>query len=226
MTMAQNHITIAPMQAKYNRQVSHLLVHAFHSKFYPLTRLEPGGLAALLEQLLDACPEEPASQRLVALHEGEVIGTLCLKRKAEADNIPAMDNEPARLPPMKNITRDGKRKMFKLLTALHFLDHKPQEGECYIADLSVHPAARGQGVGRQLLHWAQHYACSDPHLNVLSLHVSGHNLGAKRLYEQISFRTQAEKRSLVRLLLFHEWRWAYMVLPLQQTNIVSEQEEP
>ncbi|KWX78218.1 GNAT family N-acetyltransferase [Paenibacillus jilunlii] len=216
--MKQAHVIIAPMQAEYNRQVSHLLVEAFYSKFYPLTRLEPGGLAALFEQLLDAFPEEPASQRLVALREGEVIGTLCLKRKAGAGLLAGEDHKPV-------ITRDERRKMFKLLTALHFLDHKPQEGECYIADLSVHPAARGKGVGKQLLHWVQHYASSDPHLNVLSLHVSGHNPGAKRLYEQISFRTQAEERSLVRFLLFHEWRWEYMVLPLQQANRVSKQEE-
>lgn len=214
--MKQAHIIIAPMQAEYNRQVSHLLVDAFYGKFYPLTRLEPGGLAALFEHLLDAFPQEPASQRLVALQEGEVIGTLCLKRKAEADLLAGADNIPVRLPRMKDITRGGQRKMFKLLTALHFLDHKPQEGECYIADLSVHPKARGQGVGKQLLIWAQHYASSDPHLEVLSLHVSGHNQGAKRLYEHISFRTQAEEHSLVRLLLFHEWRWEYMVLPLRK----------
>ncbi|MFU1798104.1 GNAT family N-acetyltransferase [Paenibacillus azoreducens] len=35
-----------------------------------------------------------------------------------------------------------------MLIGLSFLDHKPQAGECYIADVVVHPDHRSKGVGK------------------------------------------------------------------------------
>ena len=62
------------MQAKYNAQVSRLLVYGFGDKFRTLMNMGDDELALLFEHLLEHFPSEPASQRLVALQEGEVIG--------------------------------------------------------------------------------------------------------------------------------------------------------
>ncbi|OKP79533.1 acetyltransferase [Paenibacillus sp. P3E] len=216
--MMKSSFTIEPMQAKYNRQVSQLLVHAFSGKFSPLTRMGEGDLALLFEELLDAFPGEQSSQRVVAIHEETVIGTLCLKWKPGAGVDTAAAPPSARLSEMRELARFGRWKVFKLLTALHVLSHEPQDGECYIADLSVHPLHRGKGTGKLLLQWAHAYAVCQPQWTFLSLHVSGSNAGAKRLYEQFSFHTQEEQHRLLLYVLVREWKWEYMILPLEPTE--------
>lgn len=54
--MTINPLIIEPMQAKYNHQVSHLLVHGFRSKFQLLANLPDNKLALFFEKLLDQVP--------------------------------------------------------------------------------------------------------------------------------------------------------------------------
>ncbi|WGU97839.1 hypothetical protein QJQ58_07405 [Paenibacillus dendritiformis] len=77
--MTTSRITIEPMQAKYNPQVGRLLVHGFRGKFQHLTNMSDEDLALFFEKLFEHIPAEPASRRIVALQEGEVIGTLSIK---------------------------------------------------------------------------------------------------------------------------------------------------
>ncbi|MCP3775056.1 GNAT family N-acetyltransferase [Paenibacillus sp. MZ04-78.2] len=205
MTVAP--ITIEPMQAKYNPQISRLIVHGFRGKFQKLVNKNDDELALFFEKLFDHFPTEPASQRMVALQEGEVIGTISIKWKPESDM-----NQKQGLPPLKSFDRFGKWSLFKMLLGLHLLDHKPQAGVCYIADIVVHPDHRSKGVGKLLLQWAQHFAQTETHLDTLSLHVVGSNPRAKHLYELLSFQTQSQHNSFVRHLLFKEPKWYYMVL--------------
>lgn len=207
MTIAP--IIIEPMQAKYNQQVSRLLVHGFRGKFQSLTSLNDDDLALFFEKLFDHFPTEPASQRIVALQDGEVIGSLSIKWKAESDL-----KQEQKLS-WQGLKIFGKWTLVKLFLTLYFLNHQPQARECYIEDVSVHPAHRGKGVGKRLLQWAQHYVQTEPLLDVLSLHVSGKNQQAKQLYEQLSFHTHYQKNSFVRHLLFNELKWDYMVLKLK-----------
>ncbi|KOY14771.1 GNAT family N-acetyltransferase [Paenibacillus xylanivorans] len=201
-------ITIEPMQAKYNLQVGRLLVHGFRGKFQNLTNMNDDDLALFFEKLFEHFPTEPASQRMVALQDGEVIGTISIKWKPESDI-------KQKLPSWKNFNRLGKWNLLKMLIGLSLLDHKPQAGECYIAEIVVHPDHRSKGVGKLLLQWAQHFMQTEPHLDMLSLHVVGSNPRAKHLYELLSFQTHLQKNSLVRHLLFNESKWEYMVLKLR-----------
>lgn len=204
MTIAP--LTIEPMQAKYNHQVGLLLVHGFRGKFQPLTNLPDNTLALFFEKLLDQIPPEPASQRMIVLEAEEVVGSLCIKEKAESGRKQEVLNFP-----WSDCERFGKWNLFKLFLSLYFLDHQPQDGECYIEDISVHPAHQGKGVGKCLLQWAQQHVQSKSCLDRLSLHVVGKNQRAKKLYEQMSFCTQDCKSSILRYLLFHEFEWNYMV---------------
>jgi len=199
-------LIIEPMQPKYHHQVSHLLVHGFRGKFQSLTNLPDHTLALFFEKLFDRFPAEPASQRVIARQAGEVVGSLCIKGKAETNMKPEALSFPWR-----DFNEIGKWNLFKLFFALYFLNHQPQAGECYIEDISVHPAHQGKGIGKCLLQWAQHHVQKNPCFDMLSLHVSEKNQRAKKLYEQLSFRTQYRKSSVARYLLFHEFQWNYMV---------------
>ncbi|MFD1175908.1 GNAT family N-acetyltransferase [Paenibacillus puldeungensis] len=216
MTDTDKLIILEPMQAKYNRQVSYLLVHGFRGKFYPLTKLGDNELALFFEKLLDHFPEQNASQRMVAIQEGEVIGTLLVKWKVESGSddktVKHQQNSQPEPRLWQAFSSFGKWNVIKMMTGLHLLSHKPQVGEYYIADLSVHPHHQGKGTGKLLLQWAKQYAHSHPSFKFLSLHVSSRNLGAKRLYEQLSFCTHEKERSPLRFLFFREWKWDYMTL--------------
>jgi len=203
-------ITIEPMKARYNAEVGRLLVHGFRGKFQTLTKMNDDELALFFEKLLDHFPAEPSSQRVVALLEGEVIGTISVKWKDEYGW-----KREEKLPSWKSFSPLGIWSFYKMLLGLSLLDYKPQVGECYIADLAVHPAHRDKGVGKRLLQWAQHYVHTEPRLEVLSLHVSGQNQRAKQLYERLSFQTRSQKYSLAGYFLFRESQWDYMAKRLK-----------
>ncbi|MBE9914115.1 GNAT family N-acetyltransferase [Paenibacillus donghaensis] len=204
-------ITIEPMQAKYNSQVGRLLGHGFRGKFQHLTNMSDDDLALFFAKLFDLFPIESASQRMIALQDGEVIGTLSIKWKAKSN----MKQEKQRFPSWKSFNSFGKWNFLKMLIGLSFLDHKPQAGECYIADVVVHPDHRSKGVGKMLFEWVQQFVQAEPHLNILSLHVSGKNTRAKHLYEKLSFHTHTQKNSIMRHFLFNELKWHYMVRRLK-----------
>ncbi|UVI30254.1 GNAT family N-acetyltransferase [Paenibacillus spongiae] len=203
-------LTIEQMQMKYNAQVSRLLVQGFRGKFQSLTNMKDDDLALFFEKLLDHYPHEPFGRRMVVLLEGIVVGTMSIQWKGDSD--PELKRKPLS---WKSFNRFGKWNLMKMMLGLHFLEHKPQAGECYIADLVVHSDHRGIGVGTNLLQWAKQYVQAEPHLDVLSLFVSGHNERARHLYEQLSFHTKFQRSSLARHIFFRERKWNYMVLRLK-----------
>ncbi|KQN97751.1 GNAT family N-acetyltransferase [Paenibacillus sp. Leaf72] len=211
--MKVSSITIEPMQAKYNRQVGQLLVHGFKEKFFKLSKLNDSILALFFEKLLEHFPNEPATHRVVALQAGNIVGTLSIKWWPESE-LEGSTPQPM-LPLWREFRIFGKGALLKLLLGLYFLSYKPQPGECYIADVTVHPNYRGEGIGKLMLGWAELYARAHPSFNVLSLHVSSHNLGAKRLYEQLSYHMHRKERSLLKYMLFHELEWEYMKIKLK-----------
>lgn len=197
------------MQAQYNQQVGVLLAQAFHGKFQMLTNMDEDELALFFEKLLESFPTGPSIQRMVALQQGEIIGTIAIKMN-RTPSIGTKSNKQT-MPPWRTCRQFGSWNLIKMLIGLYVLDHQPKSGECYIADLVVRTDQRSKGVGKLLLQWAQHVVEIDPGLDRLSLYVSGSNPRAKQLYDQLSFRTHSrENRSLLQLL-FNESRWDYMV---------------
>lgn len=206
--MTVSPITIEPMHAMYNQQIGQLLVHGFRGKFQTLTKLNDGDLALFFEKVFDHVPSDPASQRMVALQEGEVIGTISIKWKTESTSMPTF-------PAWKNFHRFGKWTLLKMFIGLSFLDHKPEAGECYITDVVVHPDHQGKGIGNLLLQWAQNFAQTQPSLDKLSLYVAGKNPRAEQLYQRLSFHTQLRESSFLSHILFKEKKWSYMVKRLK-----------
>lgn len=204
--MTATPITIERMRPIYNQEVSRLLVDGFRGKFQALTKLSDDELAHFFEKLPVYFPDEPGELRMVALQNGEVIGTMTLKWKTEA---PA-GSQARHYPSWQELNTFGKWNLLKLLTGLRCLAYQPADRECYIADLSVHHHHRSKGVGKQLLQWAQYNMQTKPDVDYLSLHVSARNQRAKQLYEQLSFRSCAKETSILRYLLFKEYEWEYM----------------
>ncbi|TVX94676.1 GNAT family N-acetyltransferase [Paenibacillus agilis] len=214
--MMKSPITIEPMQAKYYPQVSRLLVYVFRGKFQHLTTMSDDDLALFFEKLFEHFPTDPASRRMVALQDGEVIGTISVKWRGEYNN--GRKGRKQKLSSWKNFNRFGKWNLIKMLIGLHVFKHKPEMGECYIEDVVVHPDHQGKGVGKLLLQWALHFVQTEPMLDMLSLYVSGKNPRAKQLYERLSFYTHSQSNSMVWHLLFNEMKWDYMVMKMNNNE--------
>lgn len=183
-----------------------MLIHGFRGKFQTLTNMNDDELALFFAKLFEHFPIEPATQRMIAIQDGQVVGSMSIKW-----HDGSYMKQQRRLHTWESFCDFGKWNLFKMLLGLHLLEHKPQPGECYIADVVVHPDYRGMGVGKLLLNWAYQFVETDSHLDKLSLFVSGKNPRAKRLYEELSFHTNLQKNSLTRHLLFKERTWHYMV---------------
>ncbi|MGG4146648.1 GNAT family N-acetyltransferase [Paenibacillus algorifonticola] len=219
--MKASPIAIELMRAEYNGQVGQLLALGFHRKFHTLAKLNERILALFFERLLRHFPNEPAALRVVAVQAGKVVGTLSIKWKPETELYSS--TAQSELLPWREFRMFGKWAVFKLLLGLYLLSYKPQAGECYIADISVHPNHQGKGIGKLLLGWAEHYARTQPFFKVLSLHVSSQNPGAKRLYEQLSFQTNRKERSLLNHVLFREFEWEYMKNKLHNNEFPTKE---
>ncbi|UHA76268.1 GNAT family N-acetyltransferase [Paenibacillus sp. 481] len=207
--MMNSPITIEPMQAKYHSEVSRLLVYVFRGKFQHLTTMSDDDLALFFEKQFEHSPADPANQRMVALQNGEVIGTISVKWKGESDN-----RSKQKLSSWKSFNSFGKWNLLKMLIGLYLFKHTPEIGECYIEDVVVHPEHQSKGVGKLLLQWAFHFVQTEPTLNHLSLYVSGKNPRAKQLYERLSFHTDSQSNSILWHFLFNEMKWDYMVLKM------------
>lgn len=59
----------------------------------------------------------------------------------------------------------------------------------WIYDISLVPGARGKGLGRQVMEWAEKDVRAKG-FDRLGLHVFGHNKIARRLYESLGFETR------------------------------------
>ena len=203
-------LTIEQMEQKYNSQVSRLLAYGFRGKFQTLTNMNDDELALFFEMLFEHDPNELFSRRMVALLDGNVVGTMSIQWKGDS-------NIKQRRTPFSwsSFKRFGTWNFLKMMIGLQFLEHNPHKGECYIADIVVHPDFRGLGVGTLLLQWAIDYVKAQPSLDVLSLYVSDNNKRASRLYEQLSFHTKYQVNSLTQYILFREPKWNYMVMKIK-----------
>lgn len=172
-----------------------------------LTKMNEDDLALFFEKLLEYFPTEPSTHRMVALQLGEVIGSIAIKWKP----VVHRQKNKQKLPSWRICSQFGRWNHIKMLIGLCVLDHKPESGECYIADLVVHSDQRSKGVGKLLLQWAQQVVDMDPGLDRLSLYVSGSNPRAQQLYDQLSFQVQSRENRFILHLLFNESEWEYRV---------------
>jgi ribosomal protein S18 acetylase RimI-like enzyme len=97
----------------------------------------------------------------------------------------------------------------RLLLGLTLPTHRVGADEAYILAIAVRAAARGRGVGTQLIETAEAWA-RDRHMERLGLHVSNKNPRAQALYERLGFVVRHTERSLLSGLVFHLTSFHYM----------------
>jgi len=205
-------IDMERMKDKYEASASQLLLQAFHTKFQHGTRLDREQLQWLLQQVLVLDEQRGKSQRIVALKEGSVIGSISIQIGTRSGKPVAGTTLKDFLPLWKAIRHVGYVNALGFIMRMACLSHQPVYGEMYIADLSVHELCRGVGVGQKLLEWVFGEAASRPDIQYTSLHVTGSNVGAKRLYERMGFRTlETEQSSFLGRRLLGEQEWYYMI---------------
>ncbi|MDO7907706.1 N-acetyltransferase [Paenibacillus sp. JX-17] len=201
-------IHLEGMKEEYEASVSRLLLEGFRRKFQCGTGLNDEQLQLLLERLLVMDEQRGKGQRIVAIQEDSIVGSLSLQFQVRSrPSIKARDL----LPVWKGIRGVGWWAALGFAGRLVCLSHRPALGEMYIADVSVHERFRGAGVGTTMLGWALREAALRPEIRYTTLHVSGSNLGAKRLYERLGFRTLESQRSAFMAWLTGEQEWNYMI---------------
>ncbi|NOU68783.1 GNAT family N-acetyltransferase [Paenibacillus sp. LMG 31461] len=199
------------MKEEHRASVSQLLLQGFCNKIQFGTGLNNAQLQLLLERLLVLDEQRGEGQRIVAMQEESVIGSLSLQFRAHS-GIPRPSTTVMDLLPLwKGIQGVGWGKTLGFAVRLACLSHRPARGEMYIADVSVHERFRGSGVGKTMLEWVLREAVTRPGIRYASLYVSGSNVGAKRLYERMGFRTLEVQRSTFMGWLFGEQEWNYMI---------------
>lgn len=199
---------IEPMKPAYNDQVSKLLKEGFLSKLMPGSRMEGNRVASVWLRLLQLDAEAGNIERIVLTINGTVAASMAVHWQQPL----VIEKEMQRLVRLwQGLRGIGLGKRLELGVRLLLLSHMPAKHEGYIADVVVDPLYRGRGFGGYMLEWARCEAAKRPDIGYLSLHVSGANAGARRLYERFGFRTSEVKRSALMGFLFGEREWIYMV---------------
>ncbi|MFS0868721.1 GNAT family N-acetyltransferase [Paenibacillus xylanilyticus] len=199
------------MKEEHKVSVSELLQQGFCSKFQFGTGLNNAQLQWLLERFLVLDEQRGEGERIVAIQGGSVIGSLSLQFQVRSGEPRPSTTAMDLLRLWEGIQEVGWGKALGFAVRLACLRHRPVSGELYIADVSVHERFRGAGVGRMMLDWGLGEAASRPEIRYASLHVSGSNVGAKRLYERMGFCTKDVQRSQFMAWLFGEQEWNYMI---------------
>lgn len=68
--------------------------------------------------------------------------------------------------------------------------HRTPYSQAWIYYIEVVPQHRSEGIGSQILQWAEEY-CAQQKIPRLGLNVFAHNPLAKKLYERVGFKTYA-----------------------------------
>ena len=209
--MSETTIRIEPMHPQHTAALIELLIPAFRNHFKVCQNLTDEQLRLLFEKRLASSFDDVSTHRIIALEGEKVVGTVCLKWKPEYDQVKVKNT----LFSKEMMALLGQWEFFKLALSLHLVKHDPVLQECYIADIALHPDHQAQGIESLLIQWAHDFAKNDSRFDLLTLHVTDKNKDASRLYEKFFFKTCLQKSSFTRTVLFDDYRWNYMTLPLK-----------
>ncbi|KFL33176.1 MULTISPECIES: GNAT family N-acetyltransferase [unclassified Sulfurospirillum] len=209
--MSETTIRLESMHSKHSQSLIELLIYTFRNHFKQCQNLSDEQLTHLFEKRLESSSNEASTHRIVALEGDKIVGTLCLKWKPESNQDKAKNT----LFSKEMVQVLGKWDFFKLALSSHLLKHDPALYECYIADIAVHPDHQAQGIEPLLIKWACDFAKKDSKFDLITLHLMDKNRDTTRFFEKFFFRTCLQKKSFARSVLFDDYQWNYMTLPLK-----------
>ncbi len=194
--------------------VAAVLQDAFSDKMRVIFGKDRAKIAALLELLYTGPVRRGYDGVLVAERGGRIIGTLVM--------------EPIYHTPEENrafeslVTRElGLLRALRAAFMLWLLGHQPASGEAYISDLGVASDCQGEGVARQLLEYAERWACEHGRTR-LTLWVAADNARAVHVYERAGFTIVRTRASWLTRLAYGIRRWHFMEKPLMDASSSPE----
>jgi ribosomal protein S18 acetylase RimI-like enzyme len=189
--------------------VAMVLEDAFNDKMRVIFGKQPEKTRALLENIYTGPVQRGYDGVLVAEQDGRIVGTLLI--------------EPMHHTPQENrvfvhiATRElGMPRVFMASFLLWLVGHKPEPGEAYISDVGVATDSQGQGIGQELLYYAEQWALNRP-CERLTLWVAATNERALYVYEKAGFSVKRTRSSWLTRLAFGIRHWYFMEKPLNSS---------
>lgn len=146
----------------------------------------------------------------VAEREGEIIGVIALKTR----ETPFPPLWPTGRAFLRHLELGGAlRALF--LRLLIPLQVRPQEEDCYINFLAIHPHCQGKGIGKALLQPGEAYARAKGKRH-LTLFVRLNNHRARGFYQSYGFQEEHAQKSRVASWLLGAPAWIFMRKSLSQ----------
>jgi ribosomal protein S18 acetylase RimI-like enzyme len=150
---------------------SELVLSALWEKFVPILGDDSRAIEAVASSIA-------VSNCFCALEDNALVGLLALQTQNKNFLNFGFDDLYARYGFCRAVVKG---------MALHFLQHKPRDGELYVEGVAVIDAARGKGVGTQLFQALMNFTRARNY-DIISLEVIDTNIRALHLYERLGFR--------------------------------------
>ncbi len=179
-----------------------VLADAFSVKMHVLFGRDPARIRTILGAIYQGPLARGFDGIILAEREGQIVGVLVI------EPMPWSGADVHRLNATIDTELSAWRRQWNRLGYTVFT-HGPDDGDAYLSDVGVLPAARGQGVGKALVAEAEVWAIAHER-RALTLWVASNNPVARHLYERAGMVAVIHEVNVLSGLLYGIPRWTYM----------------
>jgi ribosomal protein S18 acetylase RimI-like enzyme len=179
-----------------------VLQDAFSGKMRAIFGNNRQKVVGLLEAIYTGPVRRGYDGVLVADRSGRIVGTLIIEPLLHtADENRAFESLAVR--------ELGLPRMLRAAFMLWLLSHKPEPDEAYISDVGVATDCQGEGIGGQLLAYAEQWAHTHGRTR-LTLWVAADNARAVHVYEKAGLAITRTRSSWLTRLTYGIRHWHFM----------------
>lgn len=179
-----------------------VLQDAFSGKMRAIFGSNRQKVVALLEAIYSGPVRRGYDGVLVADRGGRIVGTLIIEPLLHtADENRVFESLAVR--------ELGLPRMLRAAFMLWLLSHKPEPDEAYISDVGVATDCQGEGIGGQLMAYAEQWARARGRTR-LTLWVAADNARAIHVYEKAGLAITRTRASWLARLTYGIRRWHFM----------------
>lgn len=204
-------LQIRPARAVDLPGMAAVLQDAFSDKMKVIFGNDREKVVRLLEFIYTGPVKRGYDGVLVADRNGRIVGTLVVEPMYHTD----AENQAFERMAMREL---GLLRMLRAAFMLWLLSHQPEPDEAYISDVGVASDCQGEGVGTQLLAYAEQWA-REHNRRRLTLWVAASNARAIHVYEKAGFTITRTKSSWLTRFVFGIKNWHYMVKSLADAPV-------
>lgn len=194
-----------------------VLQDAFSDKMHAIFGSDREKIVSLLELIYTGPVKRGYDGVLVADRGGRIVGTLVIEPLLHtADENRAFESLAVR--------ELGLLRLLRAAFMLWLLSHKPGPDEAYISDLGVAADCQGEGIGGQLMAYAERWAHEHGRTR-LTLWVAADNARAIHVYEKAGLAITRTRASWLTRLTYGIRRWHFMEKSLTSRQLPSGERE-